>query len=140
MAKNTEKTPKEKRLKNLKPAWKKGDPSPNPKGRPEGARNFKTILEEIFSVLADQETSQELKTINPKIKTNEDLFAAKLFYDAMNGDSASKNIIIDRYYGKMTEKTEHSGQISVDHYTNLSKDELKKELDKLGLSDKLFDK
>ena len=98
MAKNTEKTPKEKRLKNLKPAWKKGDPSPNPKGRPEGARNFKTILEEIFSVLADQETSQELKTINPKIKTNEDLFAAKLFYDAMNGDSASKNIIIDRYY------------------------------------------
>lgn len=41
---------------------------------------------------------------------------------------------------KPTEKTEHSGQIEVDVYQNLSKEELKKELDKLGLSDKLFDK
>ena len=96
MKKSSENT--EKRLKNLKP-FKKGQ-SGNPKGRPEGARNFKTILEEIFSVLADQETAQELKTINPKIKTNEDLFAAKLFYDAMNGDSYSKKEILEQFCSK----------------------------------------
>lgn len=128
MKKSSENT--EKRLKNLKP-FKKGQ-SGNPKGRPEGARNFKTILEEIFSVLADQETSQELKTINPKIKTNEDLFAAKLFYDAMNGDSASKNIIIDRYYGKMTDKLDANINSTTIEYTK----EERKEFLRKYLSDR----
>jgi hypothetical protein len=28
--------------------WKKGDPSPNPKGRPKGAKNQKTLYKEAF--------------------------------------------------------------------------------------------
>lgn len=110
---NTEPTPKEKRLRNLKPAWKKGDPSPNPKGRPEGSRNFKTIIGEMFAIFANQEAKQDLVEINPSIKTNEDLFAAKILYDALNGDAVSKNIILDRYYGKVSDKTELSGNVDV---------------------------
>mgnify|MGYP003474595799 len=93
--------PKEKR-------FQKGK-SGNPKGRPEGSRNFKTILGEMFAVLADPEAKQDLAAINPKIKTNEDLFAAKILYDALDGDAASKNIILDRYYGTLKQLVEHSG-------------------------------
>ncbi len=128
MKKSSENT--EKRLKNLKP-FKKGQ-SGNPKGRPEGARNFKTILEEIFSVLADQETAQELKTINPKIKTNEDLFAAKLFYDAMNGDSYSKKEILERMHGKVTDKLDANINSTTIEYTK----EERKEFLRKYLSDR----
>lgn len=103
---------KQKKLANLRPQ-KAGEPSHNPKGRPEGSRNFKTILGEMFAVLADPEAKHDLAAINPKIKTNEDLFAAKILYDALNGDATSKNIILDRYYGKLTDKVEHEGNINL---------------------------
>ena len=38
--------------KNIKP-WKKGDPSPNPNGRPLGQRNYATIYKEALLKLAN---------------------------------------------------------------------------------------
>ena len=55
-------------------------------------------------------------------------------------DKGKQLELAGKYFKLFTDKVEHSGQIEVDVYQNLSKEELKKELDKLGLSDKLFDK
>lgn len=38
----------DKRLKNLRPPWKKGDPSPNPAGKKPGQRDYATIYREAL--------------------------------------------------------------------------------------------
>lgn len=37
--------------------WKKGDPSPNPNGRPMGQRNYATIYKEALQILADKNST-----------------------------------------------------------------------------------
>lgn len=46
---------KEKREKNLAPQWKKGDPSPNPEGRPLGQRNYATIYKAALKKIAESQ-------------------------------------------------------------------------------------
>lgn len=84
----------------------------------------------------------ELKRIadDPKTPSLEVLVARGIHGDAKRGELKNLESMLNRAIGKPIDKTEHSGEIQVDIYQNLSKAELKKELDKLGLSDKLFDK
>lgn len=51
MAENTDRNT-DKRLLNLKPAWKKGDPSPNPNGHKLGQKNYVTLYREALIKLA----------------------------------------------------------------------------------------
>lgn len=44
---------KDKRLKNLRPGWKKGQ-SGNPKGRPVGARDRRTVIWEALKLIAEK--------------------------------------------------------------------------------------
>lgn len=90
---------------NNKP-FKKGQ-SGNPNGRPKGVRNFKTVIEEIFALPIDtleEELKLKILGLNPKIKTIEDAFNARLVVDALEGDSYSKKEILERMHGKVTDK------------------------------------
>lgn len=112
MSKNTDKTPNDKRLNNLKEAWKKGDKSPNPNGRPKGVKNFRTAIEELYALPIDtleEKIKMQILGINPRIKTLEDALNARMLLDALCGDSYSKKEILERMHGKVTEKVEHSG-------------------------------
>jgi len=52
------------KLDNLIP-WKKGDPSPNPKGRPVGQRNYATIYKAALKKIAESQnmTPEEFEDI-----------------------------------------------------------------------------
>ena len=82
-------------------------------GRPKGSRNFKTRMDKIFNLVASDNLKMDFLDIDPKIKDNFDLFTAATFAHAVKGDSASKNIILDRYFGKVTDKTELTGDVNV---------------------------
>lgn len=102
----------DKRLKNLKPQ-KAGEPGHNPNGRPKGSKNIKTSIDRIFNLVANDTLKMEYMDIDPEIKDNFDLFNAAIMAHAIKGDSASKNIILDRYFGKVSDKTELSGNVDV---------------------------
>ena len=87
----------------------KGKPSKNPNGRPVGTKNFKTVIEDLFALPIDtleEEIKLRILGINPKIKTLEQAFNARLLLDALSGDSYSKKEIIERLHGKVPDKTE----------------------------------
>lgn len=83
------KTPKEA---NLKAPWKKGDPSPNPKGRPKGQRNYATIYRAALEKIA------ETKGMTPE--QVEDLMEMTGLDKAIQGDFAFARDIKDRLHGK----------------------------------------
>lgn len=99
--KNTDKIT-DKRLKNLKPAWKEGDPSPNPSGRPKGQRDYATIYREALIKLAtlNDKTEEEIE--------NEILSNALL--SARKGDFRFYKDILDRLYGTPVSRTELTGK------------------------------
>lgn len=81
--------------------WKKGDPSPNPKGRPKGQRNYLTIyraaLEKIATV--NKMTPEEI----------EELMEQTGLLKAIQGDASFQKDIKDRLHGKPSLPVEHSG-------------------------------
>lgn len=99
--KNTEKST-DKRLANLKPAWKQGDPSPNPSGRPKGQRDYATVYREALIKLAtlNDKTEEEIE--------NEILSNALL--SARKGDFRFYKDILDRLYGTPVSRTELTGK------------------------------
>jgi len=108
---NSPKTTKEQRKigrGNPPEGFKKGV-SGNPNGRPKGVKNFKTVIEDLFTLPIDtleDEIKLRILGINPKIKTLEEAFNARLLLDALSGDSYSKKEIIERMHGKVPDKTE----------------------------------
>lgn len=46
--------------------WKKGCPSPNPKGRPKGSKNQRTLYKEAFEAKITANIDGELKTMSKK--------------------------------------------------------------------------
>jgi hypothetical protein len=84
----------DKRLKNLKPAWKEGE-SGNPNGRPLGTKNFNTDFDEAVKEIAEEK----------KITTSEarKILIKKAFTEAEKGNFPFYKDICDRYYGKAQE-------------------------------------
>jgi hypothetical protein len=131
--KNSGKTVRE----NLKP-FKKGDPSPNPNGRPKGSRNRSTVIREFLEATMTEKNPITGKTEKLSV---EQLMALSMIKQVLSkGNVHAWNSIKDDAYGKAKESVELSGDIGVDLTEKLSKEELKSRLDKLGLSDKIFDK
>lgn len=138
-AKNNQEETKKKRLANLKPQ-KAGEPSHNPKGRPIGSLGRKNIIQELLDMDAPESLLAEVRKLNPSAKTLRDIHTVSTFNRSLKGNPKAMEMMMYYDIGKPKEVIEHSGQIEVDVYQNLTKEELKKELDKLGLSEKLFDK
>ena len=117
---------------------KKGDPSPNPNGRPKGSRNRSTVIREFLEATMTEKNPITGKTEKLSI---EQLMALSMIKQVLSkGNVHAWNSIKDDAYGKAKESVELSGDIGVDLTEKLSKEELKSRLDKLGLSDKIFDK
>ncbi len=104
--KNTEKVTEsgiEKRKRNLKPAWKKGDPSPNPKGHPKGQRNYATLRAEAIIAIGKQngKTPEEIEI----------MLHSKGLAEALKGDFRFYKDDLDRTHGSATQKVEIHGDI-----------------------------
>lgn len=114
MSKTTEKQPRKLRNGNLSaPGFKKGQ-SGNPNGRPKGVKNFKTAIEELFSLPIDtleEDIRLRIIGLNPKIKNLEEALNARMLLDALNGDSYSKKEILERLHGKTKEQVELAGEV-----------------------------
>ena len=109
-------------------------------GRPLGSLNRKNIIQELLDMDAPESLLAEVRKLNPSAKTLRDIHTVSTFNRSLKGNPKAMEMMMYYDIGKPKEVIEHSGQIEVDVYQNLTKEELKKELDKLGLSDKLFDK
>lgn len=79
-------------LANLKPAWKKGDPSPNPKGHPVGQRNFSTIYKEALKKIAESQ--------NMTPEQIEELLVQSGIKNALKGNYKFYQDVLDRLHGK----------------------------------------
>jgi len=92
----TEKTT-DKRLKNLI-LWKKGDPSPNPGGKPVGTRNYDTIRREALIELGkkNNKTPEEI----------ENMLIGMGLSEALGGDYRYYKDDLDRKYGQAIAKTD----------------------------------
>ena len=88
------------REENLKP-WKKGDPSPNPSGRPKGQRNYATIYREALIKIG--------KTKGMTPEEVEELIEQVGLEKAMKGDFNFARDIKDRIHGKPSQGLELSG-------------------------------
>lgn len=79
--------------------WKAGDPSPNPSGRPKGAKNRATIVREILELMhASGQTYEYAGT--------------KAVADKMlSGDVGAWDKLMDSAYGKIAD------QMNLDHTT-----------------------
>lgn len=89
-------------LANLKKPWKKGDPSPNPSGRPAGQRNYATIYREALQKLA------AAKNVTPE--ELEDLIEQTGLGKALDGDYKFFQDIRDRIHGKPKQAVELTGE------------------------------
>ena len=106
-------------------------------GRKKGSLNRQTLFNRWAKTKQEMQNPFTGKT---EKLTQDDIAVLSLLKEVRAGNVKAIQEWLDNRFGKLTDKVEHSGQIEIDLYENLSKDELKKELDKLGLSDKLFDK
>lgn len=113
---------------------------PEKNGRPPGVVNWKTLYNQLLTLPAPETLLAEIKKVNPDAKLIQDIVVINTFNRALKGNPKAMELL--HYYAgdKPKDTVEHTGNVEVDVYQKLSKDELKKELDKLGLADKLFDK
>ena len=113
MEKNTVKNTVRPQNKHLKP-WKKGDPTPNPKGRGKGVLNYKTVRELAIRQLAKLNNKTPLE-IDVEIQANALLEARKgnfQFYkddkDRMYGDKSTPSANVNITFGKSFKENESS--------------------------------
>lgn len=98
-SKNTDKNT-DKRLKNLRPPWKKGDPSPNPTGHPKGQRNYATIYKEAMIMLAEKNNT------TPEALENEMIANGAVL--ARKGDYRFYKDTLDRLHGTPVQRQDHT--------------------------------
>lgn len=92
---------------NLIPA-KKGEVR-NPKGKPKGTKNFKTIIEEFLSVETDAMNPMSGKL--EKLSVGQQIVIA-LLTKAKKGDVSAIKELLDRIDGKAKIELKHSGEVS----------------------------
>jgi len=108
-SKNTEKTPRVGKNGNNLKVVKRGDPSPNPNGRPKGSRNRSTVIREFLEA-----TMTEKNPITGKAEklSVEQLMALSMIKQVLSkGNVHAWNSIKDDAYGKAKESVELSGDI-----------------------------
>jgi len=116
----------------------KGKPSHNPNGRPKGSKNRSTILAQIFESVI---TSRNPLTKKEEKMSVETAMAYSMIDQVIRkGNVTAWNSAKDDVYGKTKELVEHSGEINTDPRKQLTKKELEKEIERMGLSGKIFDK
>ena len=100
MAKNTVKNTEFEKRK-----WKKGDPTPNPNGRPVGQRNYATIYREALIRIAEanDKTPEEIETMMEEVGMKQGL----------KGNFAFWKDIRDRIHGKAQENVKIQGDMTV---------------------------
>jgi len=86
----------------------------NPNGRPVGSKNRKTLLKKWLELNANV-----LKPITNEetAGTVEDAVYLALIKKALEGDVNAIKEISDTMYGKLTDKTEHSGGMEITGFT-----------------------
>ena len=71
------------------PLWKKGDPSPNPEGRPVGSKNFTTKVREALETIAEgKDYTYEaafIKSILKKAIVDGDASTQRLIWNYLDG-------------------------------------------------------
>lgn len=100
MTKNTEKNTDRPQNKNLKQAWKKDRPSPNPNGRPKGQRNYSTIYRQALVKLGN--------TRNITVEEVEDMLVKNGILKAISGDYRFYKDVLDRLYGTAVNKLDNT--------------------------------
>lgn len=91
---------------NLRP-WKKGEPSPNPKGRPKGSRDRATIIREWLNA---EESVKNPITGKRQRLSQSDIMTLALVKKARNGDIAAFRELMDGAFGKIPDKQELTGK------------------------------
>lgn len=101
----TELTGIAKRMKNLKPPWKKGDPSPNPKGHPK-QKNYETLRREAIIAIGKQngKTPEEIEI----------MLHSKGLSEALKGDFRFYKDDLDRVHGQAVQRQEIAGTLKVE--------------------------
>lgn len=112
---NTVKITERPQNKNLK-LWKKGAPSPNPKGRPLGQKNYATLRAEAIINIgkANGKTPEQIEV----------MIHEKGITEALKGDFRFYKDDLDRVHGQATEKHIIKGEIDFGKLNDLSNDEL----------------
>jgi len=82
----------------------------NPKGKPVGTKNRKTLLKKWLELNASVLTPI---TNEPQVGTVEDAVYLALIKKGLEGDVNAIKEISDTMYGKLTDKMEHSGEINI---------------------------
>jgi len=106
--KNSQKIAKPNPIPGNKP-FKKGDPSPNPNGRPKGSRNRSTVIREFLEATMTEKNPITGKTEKLSV---EQLMALSMIKQVLSkGNVHAWNSIKDDAYGKAKESVEMSGDI-----------------------------
>lgn len=106
--KNSQKIAKPNPIPGNKP-FKKGDPSPNPNGRPKGSRNRSTVIREFLEATMTEKNPITGKTEKLSV---EQLMALSMIKQVLSkGNVHAWNSIKDDAYGKAKESVELSGDI-----------------------------
>jgi hypothetical protein len=85
--------------------------SMNPAGKPKGTKNRATILKQFLGLKIPVRNPSDGKT---EKRTFEEIIELAILKKACSGDINAYKEIKDTLYGKLTEKTEHSGEIKTD--------------------------
>lgn len=91
------------KLDNLKPAWKEGDPSPNPNGRPKGSLNRSTIAKKWLEVM--ESVKNPITGENERL-SQEDIMTLAVLKKARNGDVNAYKELLNNGYGLPTQKVD----------------------------------
>lgn len=107
MSDSTENTPKVGGYGNPPaPKWKKGDPSPNPRGRPKGSLNTSTIIKRWLE--ATEKAKNPLTGKEEKM-TQMDIITLAQLIKARKGDTTAFRELLDRTDGKPSQAVNVSG-------------------------------
>jgi hypothetical protein len=90
---------------NLKPAWKPGEQSPNPNGRPKGSKNRSTIARKWLEVM--QESKNPITGELEKL-SQEDLITLAMIHKARKGDVGAYKQLMDSGFGMPTQQIEQT--------------------------------
>lgn len=109
--KNTDKN-SDKRLKNLKPPFKKGE-SGNPNGRPLGKKNYETLIREAIVEYAKKnaKTPEEI----------EGLIYQQAINMAVKGEFNFFRDLMDRLHGKPKDTVDLTGEIKISKLEEMQK-------------------